>query len=95
MKNDPDLAQILRSLRETDKEDIVQEERARRQATRKSRVDTDLELMDADDGTGVSMINTSYFILKDVIVNCEVDVSVFLIFFLIINLPLLSVIVSD
>lgn len=54
MKNDPELAQILRSLRETGKEDIVQEERARRHATRKSRVDIDLEHVAADEGVGVS-----------------------------------------
>lgn len=54
MKNDPELAQILRSLRETGKEDIVQGEIARRHVTRKSRVDIDLEHVAADEGVGVS-----------------------------------------
>ena len=43
MSSDPELLKILRSLKETDKEDIVQEERARRQAARQSRVDANLE----------------------------------------------------
>ena len=53
METDPALAKILHSLQETDKEDIVQEERARRKAARQSRVDADLEAMDIDVG-GVS-----------------------------------------
>ena len=54
MSSDADLTKILASLQETDKEDIVQEERARRQAARQSRVDADLEPMDTDEG-GVSI----------------------------------------
>jgi len=49
MESDADLLKILRKLQETEKEDIVHEERERRQATRKSRVETDLEAMDTDD----------------------------------------------
>lgn len=54
MSSDADLTKILQALQETDKEDIVQEERARRQAARQSRVDADLEPMDTDEG-GVSI----------------------------------------
>lgn len=56
MQGDSELYKILRSLHETDKEDIVQEERARRQAVRKSRLETDLEAMDVDE-SGVSIQN--------------------------------------
>ena len=45
MSSEPELLKILRALKETDKEDIVQEERARRQAARQSRVDANLEDM--------------------------------------------------
>lgn len=51
MSGDPELAQILNALQETEKEDIVQEERARRQAARKSRVDADMEAMDVEEST--------------------------------------------
>ena len=56
MANDPELVKILKALHETDKEDIVQEERARRQAARQSRVDADVEAMDVDVG-GVSVVH--------------------------------------
>lgn len=46
MRSDQDLADILRQLRETEEEDLVQEERARRATARKSRVDAGLEAMD-------------------------------------------------
>ena len=55
MSSDLDLAKILAALQETDKEDIVQEERARRKAARQSRVDADLEPMETDEG-GVSIL---------------------------------------
>ena len=53
MRNDQDLLPILLALEEEDKEDIVQEERSRRQAVRQSRVDADLQIMDTEEG-GVS-----------------------------------------
>ena len=56
MSGDAELAQILRALQETEKEDIVQEERARLHAARQSRVDADLEAMDVEESSagGVS-----------------------------------------
>lgn len=51
MESSPELLKILRALMETDKEDVIQEERARRQAARKSRVDADIET--GVDDTGV------------------------------------------
>jgi len=54
MESDAELVKILRQLQETDKEDIVHEERERRQAARKSRVEMDLDAMDTDDA-GVRM----------------------------------------
>lgn len=53
MESDSELVKILHQLQETDKEDIVHEERERRQAARKSRVEMDLDAMDTDDA-GVS-----------------------------------------
>ena len=52
MEQEPDLAWILKALRETEREDIVQEERARRQAARQSRVEADLDAMDMDTDQG-------------------------------------------
>jgi len=52
MQGNPELRKILRALKDTDKDDLVREERARLQSVRKSRVDADLEAMDVDD-TGV------------------------------------------
>ena len=49
MESDGELVKILRQLQETEKEDIVHEERERRQAARKSRVEMDLDTMDTDD----------------------------------------------
>ena len=59
MANDSELVKILIALQETDKEDIVQEERARRQAARQSRVDADIEATDVDVG-GVSLFALFY-----------------------------------
>ena len=53
MKQDPDLASILHALTETDKEDIIKEERARRAAARQSRVETDVEAMETDEQENV------------------------------------------
>jgi N-terminal helicase PWI domain len=49
MESDGELLKILRKLQETDKEDIVTEERQRRQTARKTRVEADLDTMDVDD----------------------------------------------
>ncbi|MBN3296912.1 U520 helicase, partial [Amia calva] len=48
MEADPDLSKVLYQLQETEKEDIIREERSRRERVRKSRVDNDLEAMDLD-----------------------------------------------
>lgn len=63
MSADPDLAQILRALQETEKEDIVQEERARRDAARKSQVDA---AMDVDDSSGRALDSTNVLDLEDI-----------------------------
>ncbi|XP_063432226.1 U5 small nuclear ribonucleoprotein 200 kDa helicase-like [Mytilus trossulus] len=49
MSNDPELAKFLHALGATDKEDIVSEERARRQQARQSRVAADIQAMDTDE----------------------------------------------
>jgi pre-mRNA-splicing helicase BRR2 len=49
MLSDTELSRILNSLQETDQDDLVTEERARRQQARQSRVAADLESMDVDD----------------------------------------------
>ncbi len=61
MKGNVELSRILRALQETDKEDIVQEERARRQAARQSRVVADLEAMDVDEGGALASMNVVDF----------------------------------
>uniref|UniRef100_A0A8C4RBC9 Activating signal cointegrator 1 complex subunit 3 n=1 Tax=Eptatretus burgeri TaxID=7764 RepID=A0A8C4RBC9_EPTBU len=48
MESNAELRPILHKLQETDKEDIVQEERSRRERLRQSRVDADLEAMDEE-----------------------------------------------
>ena len=48
MTSDPELAGYLRALGATDKEDLVSEERSRRQQARQSRVAADIEAMDVD-----------------------------------------------
>uniref|UniRef100_A0A3B5KR59 Small nuclear ribonucleoprotein 200 (U5) n=1 Tax=Takifugu rubripes TaxID=31033 RepID=A0A3B5KR59_TAKRU len=53
MESDPELSKILYQLQETEKEDIIREERSRRERVRKSRVD-DLESMDMDHGEAVA-----------------------------------------
>lgn len=57
MSKDAELSKILKALSETEREDIVQEERARKQAARQSRVEADLDAMDVDGGDqgGVSI----------------------------------------
>ncbi|ELU09831.1 hypothetical protein CAPTEDRAFT_222545 [Capitella teleta] len=60
MSADPDLAPILRQLQETEKEDIVEEERARRQAVRRSKVDADLEAMEVEEsGSGAKALDST------------------------------------
>ena len=54
MRFDPTLAPILQALTETDKEDIIKEERARRAAARQSKVDADLNAMETDEPENVS-----------------------------------------
>ena len=49
MESEPELKKILHALQATDKEDIVTEERARRQQDRRSRVAADIAAMDTDD----------------------------------------------
>ena len=46
MNRDAELAKILLALQDTDKGDFVREERSRRQAVRKSRVDEDVDMVD-------------------------------------------------
>uniref|UniRef100_A0A4W3I5V6 Small nuclear ribonucleoprotein 200 (U5) n=1 Tax=Callorhinchus milii TaxID=7868 RepID=A0A4W3I5V6_CALMI len=48
MEGDAELSKILYKLQETEKEDIIREERSRRERVRQSRVDIDLEAMDID-----------------------------------------------
>lgn len=54
MKAEPELTAILEALTETEKEDLIQEERARKAAARQTRVDADLEAMETDDTDNVS-----------------------------------------
>ncbi|XP_071827411.1 U5 small nuclear ribonucleoprotein 200 kDa helicase-like isoform X1 [Apostichopus japonicus] len=49
MKAEPELTAILEALTETEKEDLIQEERARKAAARQTRVDADLEAMETDE----------------------------------------------
>ena len=49
MQSDAELSRILHSLQETDQDDLVTEERTRRQQARQSRVAADLESMDVDE----------------------------------------------
>uniref|UniRef100_A0A8C5AB69 Small nuclear ribonucleoprotein U5 subunit 200 n=1 Tax=Gadus morhua TaxID=8049 RepID=A0A8C5AB69_GADMO len=53
MEADQELSKILYQLQETEKEDIIREERSRRERVRKSRVD-DLESMDVDHGESMT-----------------------------------------
>ncbi|KAL5471241.1 hypothetical protein EMCRGX_G029336, partial [Ephydatia muelleri] len=48
MKSDPEKAAVLKALQEVETEDIVQEERARKAAVRKSKMESDLDAEDAD-----------------------------------------------
>ena len=49
MESEPELKKILHALQATDKEDIVTEERARRQQDRRSRVAADIAAMDTEE----------------------------------------------
>ncbi|ESN94050.1 hypothetical protein HELRODRAFT_102998 [Helobdella robusta] len=58
MESDPELKKILRSLQETEKDDVIREERMRRKAVRKSRVDEDAEMVeDVDEGGALPSMN--------------------------------------
>jgi len=75
MESDAELVKVLRQLQETDKEDIVHEERERRQAARKSRVEMDLDTMDTDDA-GVrtaSNITLTLFTLSMLSALCKIQ----------------------
>uniref|UniRef100_A0A452IE01 U5 small nuclear ribonucleoprotein 200 kDa helicase n=1 Tax=Gopherus agassizii TaxID=38772 RepID=A0A452IE01_9SAUR len=50
MESDPELSKFLYQLHETEKEDLIREERSRRERVRQSRMDTNLETMDLDQG---------------------------------------------
>ncbi|KAI8793415.1 U5 small nuclear ribonucleoprotein 200 kDa helicase [Biomphalaria glabrata] len=65
MSNDPELSIILKSLKATDQDDIVSEERARRQQARQSRVAADIEAMDVDEEEEVGPVQTLY--LEDLV----------------------------
>ncbi|XP_076460821.1 U5 small nuclear ribonucleoprotein 200 kDa helicase-like [Babylonia areolata] len=58
MEGDVELSRILHSLQETDQDDLVTEERARRQQARQSRVAADLESMDVDEDVEVGPVQT-------------------------------------
>ena len=49
MSDDPELSVILKMLQATDQDDIVSEERARRQQARQTRVAADIEAMDVEE----------------------------------------------
>ncbi|KAL5015950.1 hypothetical protein ScPMuIL_005539 [Solemya velum] len=57
MESDPELLRYLQALQATDKEDIVSEERARRQQARQSRLAADIEAMDMDDRRELGHVN--------------------------------------
>ncbi|XP_062366764.1 U5 small nuclear ribonucleoprotein 200 kDa helicase isoform X2 [Cinclus cinclus] len=48
MEADPELSKFLYQLHETEKEDLIREERSRRERVRQSRMDTDLESLDLE-----------------------------------------------
>ncbi|KAM9313363.1 U5 small nuclear ribonucleoprotein 200 kDa helicase [Gastrophryne carolinensis] len=50
MEGDSELSKYLYQLQETEKEDLIREEHKRRERVRQSRVDTDLESMELDQG---------------------------------------------
>ncbi|XP_067656314.1 U5 small nuclear ribonucleoprotein 200 kDa helicase-like isoform X1 [Haliotis asinina] len=58
MRADPELKHILSSLQETDREDIVSEERTRRQQARQNRVAADIEDMEIDGYVDIGQVET-------------------------------------
>ncbi|WAR22369.1 U520-like protein [Mya arenaria] len=58
MESESDLKTILHALQATEKEDIVTEERSRRDQARKSRVAADIEAMDTDDAQELGYVNS-------------------------------------
>ena len=75
MQSDPELAAILRALQETNKEDIVQEERQRRQQARQSRLEGDLTAMEVDQAG----VRCCHFLVAH---SCIISVTVILFLFL-------------
>lgn len=72
MSSDPELAKYLHALGATDKEDIVSEERARRQQARQSRVAADIEAMDTDE----QKVRNWYLLWKIdfcMLMDCEIN----------------------
>ncbi|CAN8000338.1 unnamed protein product [Ixodes hexagonus] len=65
MQADPDLEKILRQLENTDKDDMVQEERDRRAQARQARVNAELEPMDVDEDSLVQMSQCKMLDLED------------------------------
>lgn len=57
MQADPELERILRQLENTDKDDVVQEERERRAQARQARVNAELEPMDMDEDSIVPQMS--------------------------------------
>uniref|UniRef100_V5HTE9 U5 small nuclear ribonucleoprotein 200 kDa helicase n=2 Tax=Ixodes ricinus TaxID=34613 RepID=V5HTE9_IXORI len=65
MQADPDLEKILRQLENTDKDDMVQEERDRRAQARQARVNAELEPMEVDEDSLVQMSQCKMLDLED------------------------------
>ncbi|XP_070541263.1 U5 small nuclear ribonucleoprotein 200 kDa helicase-like [Ptychodera flava] len=65
MKHDPELSLILKALQETESEDIIQEERARRAAARQTRIETDLEAMEVDEASEMQAVPKQVLDLED------------------------------
>lgn len=73
MESDPELLRYLQALQATDKEDIVSEERARRQQARQSRLAADIEAMDMDDRRVSNNFNSQEdFVPIEICFLCEI-----------------------
>ncbi|KAM3925303.1 U5 small nuclear ribonucleoprotein 200 kDa helicase [Leptodactylus fuscus] len=66
MESDSELSKYLYQLQETEKEDLIREERTRRERVRQSRVDTDLESMEMEQG-GESFTPRQVLDLEDLV----------------------------
>ena len=69
MESDPELKKILKSLLETEKDDVIREERLRKQAVRRSKVNADIEMAMEVDEAGVIIIITYYALQLDSLVG--------------------------